>query len=90
VTYPTPRRRVVLLGATGSIGRQACDVIARFPDRFELVGAVAGRDAAALDAIARRFGVARTALVHPDPSAVPHVGCATGIDAACEIAAMGR
>ena len=49
------RRRVVLLGATGSIGRQACDVIARFPDRFELVGAVAGRDAGALAAVLQRF-----------------------------------
>jgi 1-deoxy-D-xylulose-5-phosphate reductoisomerase len=88
VTYPTPRRRVVLLGATGSIGRQACDVIARFPDRFELVGAVAGRDAAALEAVAARFNVARTALVHPDPSAALPPGCASGIDAACEIAAM--
>ncbi len=88
MTYPTPRRRVVLLGATGSIGRQACDVIARFPDRFELVGAVAGRDAAALEAIAARFGVTRTALVHPDSSAALPPGCSTGIDAACDIAAM--
>ncbi len=88
MTYPTPRRRVVLLGATGSIGRQACDVIARFPDRFELVGAVAGRDAAALEAVATRFNVARTALVYPDASTGLPSGCASGIDAACEIAAM--
>jgi 1-deoxy-D-xylulose-5-phosphate reductoisomerase len=88
VTHPTPRRRVVLLGATGSIGRQACDVIARFPDRFELVGAVAGTDGAALAAIATRFGVARTALVRPDPGGVLPAGCETGMDAACEIAAM--
>jgi 1-deoxy-D-xylulose-5-phosphate reductoisomerase len=88
VTYPTPRRRVVLLGATGSIGRQACDVIAQFPDRFELVGAVAGTDGAALEGIASRFGVARTALVHGDPNGRLPAGCAVGIDAACEIAAM--
>ena len=88
MTHPTPRRRVVLLGATGSIGRQACDVIARFPDRFELVGAVAGSDGAALAAVATRFGVTRTALVHGDPRGAAPPGCATGIDAACEIAAM--
>ena len=88
MTFPTSRRRVVLLGATGSIGRQACDVIARFPERFELVGAVAGRDAAALGAIAARFGVARTALVQAEPGAALPPGCATGMDAACEIAAM--
>ena len=41
-------RRVTLLGATGSIGRQAVDVISRFPDRFQLVGVVSGHDVAAL------------------------------------------
>src|SRR5207302_3568322 len=84
----TTRRRVVLLGATGSIGRQACDVIARYPDRFELVGAVAGRDAVALAAMAERFDGPRTAIVAPDPGAIVPLGCASGIDAACEIAAM--
>ena len=82
------RRRVVLLGATGSIGRQACDVISRFPDRFQLVGVVARSDAAGLAAVAARFGVARCALVEPaSDAALPH-GCAAGLDAACEIAAM--
>ncbi len=88
MTLPTPRRRVVLLGATGSIGRQACDVIARFPDRFTLVGAVAGSNGAELAAIATRFGVTRTALVHAGANTVLPAGCATGMDAACEIAAM--
>ncbi len=88
MTHTTPRRRVVLLGATGSIGRQACDVIARFPDRFELVGAVAGSDGAALAAVASRFGVARTALANGGPRGELPEGCAIGMDAACEIAAM--
>jgi 1-deoxy-D-xylulose-5-phosphate reductoisomerase len=34
---------VALLGATGSIGRQALDVIDRFPDRFRVVGLLSGR-----------------------------------------------
>jgi 1-deoxy-D-xylulose-5-phosphate reductoisomerase len=88
VTFPTSRRRVVLLGATGSIGRQACDVIARFPDRFELVGAVAGSDVAALEAVAARFGVTRTAVVNPPAGEELPSGCASGLDAACDIAAM--
>ena len=80
-----PRRRVVLLGATGSIGRQCCDVIERFPDRFELVGVVGGSDVPALADVARRFGVSRSAVVSPssDPG-----GVATGLAAACDIAAM--
>jgi len=88
VTTPTSRRRVVLLGATGSIGRQACDVIARFPDRFELVGVVGGSDAVALAAVAATFGVERVAIVNPVPGAALPEGCAVGMDAACEIAAM--
>ncbi|HEX6539065.1 MAG TPA: 1-deoxy-D-xylulose-5-phosphate reductoisomerase [Candidatus Dormibacteraeota bacterium] len=82
------RRRVVLLGATGSIGRQACDVIGRFPDRFEIVGAVARRDATALAAVAERFGVPRTALVEPAPGAPLPPGTAAGMEAACEIASV--
>jgi 1-deoxy-D-xylulose-5-phosphate reductoisomerase len=81
-------RRVVLLGATGSIGRQAVDVIARFPDRFQVIGVVAGRDIAGLRALAGRFRGARVAVVTPDPGAeVPH-GWGIGLDAACEVAAM--
>ena len=85
---PTGRRRVVLLGATGSIGRQCCDVIARFPDRFELVGAVAGSDAAALAEVVARFGVGRSALVAPVRVAEAPPGTGIGVEAACAIAAM--
>jgi len=38
------RKRVAILGSTGSIGRQALDVIARHPERFEVVGLAAGRN----------------------------------------------
>jgi len=48
------RKRVAILGSTGSIGTQALDVIARNPDRFEVVGLAAGRNAGLLrDQIAR-------------------------------------
>ncbi len=44
---PPPRRplRVAILGATGSVGQQALDVIDRYPDRFEVFGLVSGRRA---------------------------------------------
>ena len=38
------RKRVAILGSTGSIGTQALDVIARHPERFEVVGLAAGRN----------------------------------------------
>jgi 1-deoxy-D-xylulose-5-phosphate reductoisomerase len=36
------RRQLVVLGSTGSIGTNTLDVVARLPDRFEIVGLVAG------------------------------------------------
>jgi 1-deoxy-D-xylulose-5-phosphate reductoisomerase len=38
------RKRVAILGSTGSIGTQALDVIGRHPDRFEVVALAAGRN----------------------------------------------
>jgi 1-deoxy-D-xylulose-5-phosphate reductoisomerase len=55
-------RRVAILGATGSIGRAALEIVAANPDRLEVVALAAGRDADGLAEIARRFGVRRTAL----------------------------
>jgi 1-deoxy-D-xylulose-5-phosphate reductoisomerase len=56
------KRRVVILGSTGSIGTQALDVIAANPDRFEVVGIAAGSNRDGLAAQAERFGVRETAL----------------------------
>ena len=59
-------RSVAVLGATGSIGVQALDVIARSPD-LEVVALSAHRDVEGLVAAARATGVRHVALV--DPSA---------------------
>jgi 1-deoxy-D-xylulose-5-phosphate reductoisomerase len=45
---PVARRRVAVIGSTGSIGRQALDLIGRLPERFEVVALAAGRNAARL------------------------------------------
>jgi len=37
-----PRRDVVVLGSTGSIGTQAADIVRRNPDRFRIAGLAAG------------------------------------------------
>jgi 1-deoxy-D-xylulose-5-phosphate reductoisomerase len=57
------RKRVVILGATGSIGGSALRVIERHSDRLELTGIAARADAAGLAAIAAKFGVRELALV---------------------------
>lgn len=43
-----PRQRVAVLGATGSIGGSTLDVLARHPDRFEVVALSANRQVQAL------------------------------------------
>ena len=50
------RRRVIILGSTGSVGTQTLDVIRANRERFEVVGLIAGRDQAVLDAQQAEFG----------------------------------
>ncbi|HYY46087.1 MAG TPA: 1-deoxy-D-xylulose-5-phosphate reductoisomerase [Candidatus Angelobacter sp.] len=57
-------RRLALLGATGSIGRQVCDIVDRYPDRFALHALIGGSDAAALDAVARQHPEAHALLAN--------------------------
>ncbi len=54
---PASRKRVVLLGATGSIGENTLRVIAAHRDRLELVGIAAKSSWRKLAAIARQFDV---------------------------------
>jgi 1-deoxy-D-xylulose-5-phosphate reductoisomerase len=61
------RRRLTILGSTGSIGRQALDVVRDHPERFEVVGLSAGRDADLLARQANEFEPAYVALESPDP-----------------------
>jgi len=58
-------KRLALLGATGSIGRQVCDLVERHPDRFTLHALIAGRDAPALQSVARRHPEAHALLANP-------------------------
>ena len=38
----TKVKKIVLLGSTGSVGRQALQVIDAFPEQFEIIGLAAG------------------------------------------------
>ncbi|MGJ3244057.1 MAG: 1-deoxy-D-xylulose-5-phosphate reductoisomerase [Opitutales bacterium] len=55
-------KRIVLLGATGSIGGSTLKVLRYHPTRFELVGISAHRNADGLAAIAHEFQVPQVAL----------------------------
>jgi 1-deoxy-D-xylulose-5-phosphate reductoisomerase len=54
--------RVALLGSTGSIGRQAIEVLAAHPDAFRVVALAAGRDAGRLSDQAALFRPAAVAI----------------------------
>jgi len=59
------RTRVAVLGSTGSIGRQALDVAARFPERIEIVALAAHASVDLLLEQARITGATRLALGDP-------------------------
>jgi 1-deoxy-D-xylulose-5-phosphate reductoisomerase len=56
------RRKIAILGATGSIGKSTLDLVERSPERFEVVAVTAASNSEALAAIARRTG-AKLAVV---------------------------
>jgi 1-deoxy-D-xylulose-5-phosphate reductoisomerase len=62
---PARRKRLSILGATGSIGRSCAQVIAAAPDRFSVVSVAGGRDGAALAKCAIELGAEFAALADP-------------------------
>jgi 1-deoxy-D-xylulose-5-phosphate reductoisomerase len=68
------KRRIAILGSTGSIGTQALDLIERHSDRFSVVGLAAGRRSAELADQVRRFQVPMCSIGDPvDQSALADV-----------------
>jgi len=63
--YPAKTVRVTVLGATGSIGQSVADLIARNPDRFEVVALVANSSADALAEMALRLNAKSAVLCDP-------------------------
>jgi len=61
------RRRIAILGATGSIGKSTLDLIERSPERFDIVAVTAATNSEALADIARRTR-AKLAVVADDAS----------------------
>lgn len=56
------KRRIVLLGATGSIGESTAQVLRKYRDRFELVGIAANQNYQELSKIAKEFDVREVCL----------------------------
>jgi 1-deoxy-D-xylulose-5-phosphate reductoisomerase len=73
-------KRVAILGSTGSIGRQGLDVIARHPERFEVVGLAAGRNLELLAEQVARFRPAVVADARDGARGLYAVACESGAD----------
>ena len=72
--------RVAVLGSTGSIGRQALDVIRQFPERFQVVALAAGQNCAELARQVHEFRPRYVASAAESPelaSAIEAVGART-------------
>lgn len=84
-----PPRRLVILGATGSIGRSTADVIGDAPGLFEVEAVVGGSNAQALARMAIELG-ARCAVL-ADPAGYAELSAAlsgTGVEAGAGPAAV--
>jgi 1-deoxy-D-xylulose-5-phosphate reductoisomerase len=88
--------RITILGATGTIGVNTLDVIARHPDRYAVFALTARRDVDALEAQCRRWNPAYAVLVESAAARelaqrLRGAGVTTevlaGADALCEVAA---
>ncbi len=70
-TSPAPstpsqgRKRVSVLGATGSVGQSTVDLLRRNPERFEVVALTANRDVESLARDARALGARYAAVADP-------------------------
>ena len=69
------KRRLTILGSTGSVGRQALEVVRAHPDLFDVVGLSANTDADTLRRQAAEFEPELVALESPDAPSADGFGC---------------
>ena len=72
--------RVAVLGSTGSIGRQALDVLAALPERFSVTALAAGRDETQFNDQVARFKPHLTALAKDGPAALEAIASSDDVD----------
>lgn len=89
----TDRKRILVLGSTGSIGVQTLEMARAHPGRLEVVGLAAGRNAQALAAQAAEFGVGLLGIADAsaaDRLEVPGARIFAGNDAICDLVEAAR
>ena len=90
-------KNIVILGSTGSIGKNALNVIAKFPERFKVLGLAAGKNIELLKEQIVRFKPKLVAVADPESCSSLKKelsGCGItldvlcGIEGVCTVAAM--
>lgn len=71
------KKGITLLGSTGSIGQNTLAVLARYPDRFEVIALSALKSVETLYEQCLQFKPLYAVMVDPDAAAVLKVRCAT-------------
>ena len=84
------KKRIAILGSTGSIGSQTLDVVRQHPERFEVVMISANSSAESLVAQALEFEVPKVVICSGEKypfvrDSLPGSQVYEGIDAACEL-----
>ncbi|MEO5657416.1 MAG: 1-deoxy-D-xylulose-5-phosphate reductoisomerase [Nitrospiria bacterium] len=69
-------KRLAVLGSTGSVGTSTLDLVAEFPDRFEIVALAAGRGGEALERQIRRFRPRLVSVGNPEEASRLRARCA--------------
>lgn len=87
------RKRIVLLGSTGSIGTQALDIVRRLPNRFEVVGLAANNNATLLAQQANEFhvpfvSIGRENLLPSLRSQVGNIQTFAGVEGMCTLSTL--
>ena len=63
-------KKLVVLGSTGSIGRQTLDIVRKFPQDFDVVGLAAGNNVELLQEQVREFHPRHVYCINP-PDSLP-------------------
>ena len=90
MTEKGKKKKIAILGSTGSIGTQTLDVVRQHPERFEVCMISANNSAERLIGQARAFHVPHVVICNPQKyaqvkEALPGVDVRLGIDAACDL-----
>ena len=64
-------KRIVVLGSTGSIGRQTLDIVRAFPDEFEVIGLAAGNNLELFEEQVKEFRPKHVCCIDPPTQGFP-------------------